>query len=102
MNNTEAALVQEFIKNVNQVGAHLEVISSAKILLGRDNNVFPVAHDPAIFFACIVGYLESVEEYELCGRLIKNKKKVLKRLVPMDDHYKKVLASFKDLFDDLI
>ena len=100
--HTPKHIIDTFINNVESCDGELFVISTAKMLLGcPPEEKFPIANTKETFMDCMIAYLEYVEEYELCAKLIKNKKKVFNQLVPYDEYMTGVVKSMSQIIKDI-
>ena len=79
---TKEEAIANFIRNVELDNAHEDVrITAFELLDGTED--FPIILDGGTFIDCLIAYFEHCEEYEMCGKLLKNKEEITERLVPL-------------------
>jgi len=84
---SKAELIDNFITNVNKDNAHSDVEICALELLSLPDKL-PVIFSGELFVDCMLGYFESVEKYELCAQILKNRTIIESKLIPIKEYLK--------------
>lgn len=85
---SKAKLIDNFIANVNNDNAHSDVEICAYELLGTEVESLPVIFSGELFIDCMLGYFESIENYELCAKIVENRTRIEQKLVPIKEFIK--------------
>jgi hypothetical protein len=80
-------LINNFIINVNRDNAHDDVEICALELLSLPEKL-PVIFSGELFVDCLLAYFESVEKYEICAQIVKNRQEMISKLIPMKEYLK--------------
>jgi hypothetical protein len=80
-------LINNFIINVNRDNAHDDVELCALELLSLPEQV-PVIFSSELFVDCLLAYFESVEKYEICAQIVKNRQEIISKLIPIKEYLK--------------
>lgn len=80
-------VINNFINNVNRDDAHDDVEICALELLTSPEKL-PVIFSGELFVDCLLAYFESVENYEICAQIVKNRIKMISKLIPIKEYLK--------------
>ena len=80
-------VINNFINNVNRDDAHNDVEICALELLTLPEKL-PVIFSGELFIDCLLAYFESVENYEICAQIVKNRTEMISKLIPIKEYLK--------------
>lgn len=89
-------LIDNFIACVNRDNIHKHVIKTVDELL-YEVSLVPIIIEKDTFIKVLLGYLEHIEEYELCAQIVKNTDNIKNRLIPAPKFSTKNHELFKAL-----